>query len=365
MIYRYFENYNNFKCIADKCPATCCSGWAIEVDDVSLDKYEKCGDRRLLDNIDYQSQCIKQQPDGDCAFLRKDKLCQMYIDFGEDYFCETCDKYPRHMEEFPNVREYSLSVSCPVVAESFFDECRELRSQKSDKDFGALYEEESDSQKEDTYDDFDEELYEILVEARKTVLELLRSTRKSFAEKGRHIFAVMGQLQLMIDEGEDKETILNWLKKDALSFCPETHLDNILSEFKYFSLLFELEPLQPEWNEFIKEAAKTVRSLKNSGPAGKNNVDCTKSDMINVDLIENFEKVHTKCDDWCTHIAVYFTYTYLCGAVYDDYVFSMGVLGIYNACMIKYLWAAKWNNRDEALSTEELSEVLYRYSREL
>ena len=33
MIKRYLGDYYNFTCIADRCPATCCSGWAIEIDD--------------------------------------------------------------------------------------------------------------------------------------------------------------------------------------------------------------------------------------------------------------------------------------------------------------------------------------------
>ena len=32
--------YDEFKCIADKCPDTCCAGWQIVIDEETLDKYQ-------------------------------------------------------------------------------------------------------------------------------------------------------------------------------------------------------------------------------------------------------------------------------------------------------------------------------------
>ena len=31
--------YHNFKCIADKCSHSCCIGWEIDVDEVTIEKY--------------------------------------------------------------------------------------------------------------------------------------------------------------------------------------------------------------------------------------------------------------------------------------------------------------------------------------
>ena len=39
MIYSYPDYYKKFRCIADKCPDTCCSDWQIVIDDESLEKY--------------------------------------------------------------------------------------------------------------------------------------------------------------------------------------------------------------------------------------------------------------------------------------------------------------------------------------
>ena len=33
--------YKKFKCIADKCEHSCCIGWEIDIDEETLEKYEK------------------------------------------------------------------------------------------------------------------------------------------------------------------------------------------------------------------------------------------------------------------------------------------------------------------------------------
>ena len=35
---------------------------------------------------------------------------------GRGMLCDTCRKYPRHVEEFEGLREVSLSLSCPETA---------------------------------------------------------------------------------------------------------------------------------------------------------------------------------------------------------------------------------------------------------
>lgn len=37
----YHEFYKDFKCIADKCPDSCCKEWDVVVDDDSYIKYKK------------------------------------------------------------------------------------------------------------------------------------------------------------------------------------------------------------------------------------------------------------------------------------------------------------------------------------
>ena len=110
--------YDEFNCTADKCPDTCCAGWQIMIDEDSLEYYGEVKGafgRRLRDSIDWQEGSFYQN-DRRCAFLNSENLCDLYIALGPDALCDTCRKYPRHVEEYEEVREWSLSLSCPVAA---------------------------------------------------------------------------------------------------------------------------------------------------------------------------------------------------------------------------------------------------------
>ena len=48
--------YNRFKCRADKCAHTCCAGWEIDVDGVTLSKYNSVGGE--------MGERIKKKPNG-------------------------------------------------------------------------------------------------------------------------------------------------------------------------------------------------------------------------------------------------------------------------------------------------------------
>ena len=118
MKYTIPDYYREFDCIASDCPATCCAGWKIVIDDQSLNKYRACQTpfgNRLKNSIDWKEKTFRQYA-GRCAFLDERNLCDIYTEAGTKMLCRTCRRYPRHVEEFENEREISLSMSCPVVA---------------------------------------------------------------------------------------------------------------------------------------------------------------------------------------------------------------------------------------------------------
>ena len=55
------------------------------------------------------------------AFLNEEDLCDIQKELGESYLCDTCKMYPRHVEEYEGLREYSLSLSCPKAAEMILE----------------------------------------------------------------------------------------------------------------------------------------------------------------------------------------------------------------------------------------------------
>ena len=152
MLYTYTDYYKEFKCLADKCTDTCCAGWQIVIDDDSIERYKSISDEhpfkgKLHDSIDWEEEVFKQDKCRRCAFLNKENLCDMYTALGEDSLCYTCSTYPRHIEEFEDVREVTLSLSCPEVA-------RILMEKEEKTSFYA--EETSEEEDYEEYEDFDD-----------------------------------------------------------------------------------------------------------------------------------------------------------------------------------------------------------------
>ena len=165
MLYTIPDYYHEFSCIAGECEDTCCAGWQIVADEAALKKYKKVTGsfrKRLRRSINWKEGTFKQDKNKRCAFLNDENLCDMYTALGEKSLCRTCKMYPRHVEEFEDVREMTLSVSCPEVA-------RILLGKKEPVRF-LTYE----SNKEEEYDDFDPFLYSKLVDARKVMIDIFR-----------------------------------------------------------------------------------------------------------------------------------------------------------------------------------------------
>lgn len=102
------DYYKDFRCIADKCRHTCCAGWTICIDEVSLARFQN--DPEISAKI--EDGCFILQEDDRCPFLRDDNLCQMIIDHGEDYICDICREHPRFYNTFPDHIEAGIGLVC-------------------------------------------------------------------------------------------------------------------------------------------------------------------------------------------------------------------------------------------------------------
>lgn len=167
MRYKYPHYYKEFKCSAQACEATCCAGWEIVIDDESIDEYLKVKSEfgnRLCNSIDFTEGIFHQDEKKRCAFLNEENLCDIYAELGEEALCYTCTQYPRHIEEFEDVNEVSLSISCPDVARMILG-----REEKV-----TFYEEEIEEEVE-VFEDFDFLFYELLYEARVVLFQILQN----------------------------------------------------------------------------------------------------------------------------------------------------------------------------------------------
>ena len=114
----YHEFYRDFKCIANKCPDSCCKEWDVVVDDDSYLKYKnaegKIGEKlRNVMTIDSDGDRIFTLDNSRCPFWNKNMLCDIYINLGENSLCETCKRFPRIILDYSKFQEKILSLACP------------------------------------------------------------------------------------------------------------------------------------------------------------------------------------------------------------------------------------------------------------
>ena len=112
--------FDSFRCIADRCPDTCCAGWDVEIDDESAEKYKeengelkKYFDKHLTTDEDGY---IFSLTDGRCPLLDGSNLCRIQLQKGESALCDTCRLFPRYFDNYGEIRETGLGLGCPETA---------------------------------------------------------------------------------------------------------------------------------------------------------------------------------------------------------------------------------------------------------
>ena len=348
MIYTYPDYYKKFNCIADKCPDTCCGKWQIVIDDDSLERYQEYdGDYRpeLHRKVNWKEGVFRHGRSGKCAFLRDDMLCDMYIHMGKDSLCTTCREYPRHTEEFENVREISLSLSCPEVARILMN--------ITDKVTFVTEEDDED----EVFDDFDYFLYSNLEDIREEILNVIQDRSVDIRSRIERVLQIGASTQRHYDEGD----LVMWDECEERD-KPEIHGDHeeyMLLQKQAMFLLEDLELLYDDWDDVLIESQELLFGQGEEAFAGnrkgfdawwRNHGGCAP---------------HMTLDIFLEQIIVYFISIYLLGAVYDG-----NIDGKVNACVghaveLYMLLMARWLRNGETLSVDDLIELSYRYSREI
>ncbi|MDD3253216.1 MAG: flagellin lysine-N-methylase [Lachnospiraceae bacterium] len=112
------DYYDNFHCIADQCPLTCCQEWKIYVDDDTLARWKTLA---IADAVTYREgeRVIGLTPEHRCPFLNDQKLCKLVLTYGDSVLSETCAVFPRQIHVRNGVTEYSLAACCPAVVDEW------------------------------------------------------------------------------------------------------------------------------------------------------------------------------------------------------------------------------------------------------
>ena len=121
MIIRKPAYFDGFRCLADRCPDSCCKEWDVLVDADTAARYMTMegplGDelRRVMYEEDGQ-RYFAIRPDRRCPMWRDDGLCRIQAEAGEEMLCHTCRDFPRLTHDYGDFIERGLELSCPEAA---------------------------------------------------------------------------------------------------------------------------------------------------------------------------------------------------------------------------------------------------------
>lgn len=125
------DYYKKFKCLAGACRHSCCCGWEIDIDDVTLERYKSVkGEmgRRLAEGIsDEGGAHFVLDGDERCPFLTDDNLCLIIQTLGEEYLCRICTDHPRFRSFFSDRTETGLGLCCEAAAELILKQKEKVR----------------------------------------------------------------------------------------------------------------------------------------------------------------------------------------------------------------------------------------------
>ncbi|WP_346876343.1 MULTISPECIES: flagellin lysine-N-methylase [unclassified Clostridium] len=345
---------NKFKCIADKCEDTCCAGWEIVIDKETYDYYENLsgsfGERLRSEIVNDGEDNIFVLKKGNCAFLNENKLCDIYNELGEDGLCYTCKKYPRYMEEFGNLREIGISLSCPEAARIILGDSNKVEFELSENDEFIT-----------SYNDIDAMLFIDLMQCRSIIFNILQNRSIDLNIRAAIILDFAKEVQDKIDE--DDLTSLKTIKERYMdkNFINKTSDD-----------LNKTIRDKEQWYTDIEEyfyVFKGLKHINNNDPLGLDKVlSYIKSSAENKDIyLDKYKEFNNFYKDNMykfENILVYFVFRYFMKAVFDYDVAAKVKTAVVSYLMIKQLCVVRWIESGE-LSDEDMVDISHTYSKDI
>ncbi len=170
--------------------------------------------------------------------------------------CDTCRRYPRHVEEFEGVREYSLTLSCPEAARRMLT------------DSAPMTLVEWETEEEETFEEgFDFLLYTQLADARKVVFRILQDRDVDMRIRMEACLIFAETMQELLDR-ENYAGVDDWIRIHEADYRRDMELAKVrweekeekrlLQRKKEVEQLKSLEILDPAWAALLEEAESVL-----------------------------------------------------------------------------------------------------------
>lgn len=357
--------YDDFKCISNNCIDSCCIGWQINIDENTYKKYKKVkGDfgkelnqginriRTKSNKLEYGKMKLK---DKRCYMLNEDNLCNVHINLGESYLCNTCKMYPRDINKYGEIYERNLYMSCPEVARYFV-------KHKGDFYFNMDEEELSDLDKDYIMNKiYDEKLYNFLWDSRSLAMEIIQFKEIEIWKRIIFLKILTDKVQKLIDEEnyENYEKVLNAFRDEITNI-------NIINSLDKIKLVPNVKV------NFIKSVVDISEKVSINKIKYNNLLEQYKK-LFENDIDNNFENVIKKEDKFnkylkekeniIENLLIYLIYKHFMNALYTKDLNEEINNIIISYAMIKMLLLGRWYKNNKSLSEEDFVEVFYIFSR--
>ena len=381
MRYDYPDYYNDFRCTGGKeCPDSCCIVWQIEVDKKTRNKYKTVKGplgKRMREKIDARTGRIT--PHGEecrCEFLNDDNLCDIILELGEDYLCQTCATHPRHEEVYENYRERSLSITCPIMCRDLLQRAEPVKilskyTKKTEKDYL-----------------FDRKLFEKLLMVRDVSLSICQNRELSVFQR---MFLILGmahdiERRVILRASRKKTGFITKIIPDFPDFTPHEsdEIERILSEYRkkdvFGSIKHHIEETARHEKILLHTDSMTMMEILNDMIFPLMTMEVlNKSWFLFLQSVmnmraemsdDNYEECQSQFmealpDEVFEQILVYFVYAYTCTSVYDDRVLAKIKMAVANTLLIRELMLMKWFENDKKITIDEQAEITHRFVREI
>lgn len=347
--------YKHFKCTASKCSDTCCAGWEIIIDDETYKHYNKVSGEfgeRLKSNLilyeDGEPGFVLQNDN--CPFLNKNNLCDIYTELGEESLCYTCKTYPRFIEEYSNLRELGISLSCPEAARLILQDSKPVAFEVSE-----------DCEMENTYDDIYFDISVQIISARKLALDILQNRSIGL----NHRFALLINFAHDIQE-EINENKLSKITDIINRYSKEDYQRELINEFdKYktkqsdkcdnmlecMNIYKTLNPINNNWPKIIEHAINFLHKIDDIAFYQKQ--------------YDDFNEYYKNKTYEYEHLMVYFIFKYFMKSIFDEELYSKVTLAVMSYLIIKELNVVRWIDNNYNFDINDQIDIMHMYSKEI
>lgn len=238
MQHLYPPYYADFRCIAQRCPDSCCHEWDVQIDPDTARRYRQLPgalgeDLRAAMYEDSGEIYLKNQ-DGRCPMWQQDRLCRIQCALGHDALSQVCREFPRITQDYGSFVEHALEMSCPEAARRILTDDRQGVDAAEAPGTGTP--------------DYDSELMELLIRTRPAAYAILEDDRFSLPQRLAVLLLYGYHVQSQIDGAGDAPFDPQAALTEAEGFAAGGSIAVLTGFFR------ELEILTDRWRDMLEHA---------------------------------------------------------------------------------------------------------------